>query len=188
MQPEPNTKGKDHFSIPIACTMGLLRLVQTYNFNPIGGISLFAGNKIQGPVSWFLPLIIMLVTDLILIGPLKQKGFDSFSLMTGMVYLSFLIYVAIGKYLMAGGKIANLALGSILGSTQFFLITNFAVWAGAEGVIFTRDFAGLLKCYVDGIPFFGNSLASDLMYTGAIFGIHSLLLKITSKAKVETQS
>lgn len=186
MNPEPKTK--DYYAIPITCVMGLLRLVQSFNFNPIGGISLFAGNKVQGPLSWLLPLIIMFATDLILIVPLKQKGFDSFSLMTGVVYFSFLIYVFIGKYLMTSGKIANMAMASVLGSSQFFLLTNFAVWAGGDGVNYTRDFSGLLECYIAAIPFFGRSLASDLFYTGALFGIHGLLLKPASKAKVGTES
>jgi hypothetical protein len=50
----------------------------------------------------------------------------------------------------------------------FFLISNFGVWT--SGTMYTKDFSGLLTCYTMAIPFFKNSLMSDLIYCGILFG------------------
>lgn len=179
----------DPIAIVISCVAALLRLIQGYNFNPMGGISLFSGSKVAGPLSWFLPLILLFVTDIILIGPLKQKGFDSFSPITFVVYGSFLFYVLLGKYFVTNNKVTRILMFSAMGSLQFFLITNFAVWAGADTVTFSRDFKGLLACYLDALPFFGYTLISDLFYSLGIFGIHALVMqKLAAKAEVSANS
>jgi len=186
------SKPKNNFdltAIVISCIAALLRLIQGYNFNPMGGISLFSGAKVTGPLGWFLPLILLFATDIVLIGPLKQKGFDSFSPITFVVYGSFLSYVFLGKYFVTTNKIPGIILFSALGSLQFFLVTNFAVWVGADTVIFTRDFKGLMSCYMDALPFFGYTLLGDLLYSLGIFGIHALVTqKLSAKAEVSVNS
>src|SRR5712664_795556 len=50
-------------------------------------------------------------------------------------------------------------LATFLGAIQFFIVTNFAVWA--LGNFYPRTVAGLAACYVAGVPFFWNTLAGD---------------------------
>jgi hypothetical protein len=62
----------------------------------------------------------------------------------------------------------------VLSSVQFFLITNFGAWLGMPQ-LYSRSLAGLGNCYVAAIPFFGRTLASDLVYSAALFGLHAWL-------------
>ncbi len=57
---------------------------------------------------------------------------------------------------------------TLLGAAQFFLITNFAVWA--FGSTYVKSPLGLLSCYAAGIPYFGNTLAGDFLYVVILFG------------------
>jgi hypothetical protein len=44
--------------------------------------------------------------------------------------------------------------------------------------MYPRTVEGLAACYVAAIPFFRNSLAGDLLYTGLLFGgLHLLELR-----------
>jgi hypothetical protein len=58
----------------------------------------------------------------------------------------------------------------------FFLISNFAVWAGSE-ITYTKDLSGLLTCFAAGIPFLKNTLASQFLFSGLFFGGFELLKK-----------
>jgi len=58
------------------------------------------------------------------------------------------------------------------GAIQFFLITNFAVWVAFT--TYPKSLAGLIACYVGGIPFFWNTLAGDALYVGLLFGGYTL--------------
>ena len=53
-------------------------------------------------------------------------------------------------------------------SKLFFLITNFGCWIGST--TYPQNFAGLMECYVMGIPFLKGTLLSDLFYCGVLFG------------------
>jgi hypothetical protein len=52
------------------------------------------------------------------------------------------------------------------GSTGFFVVSNFGVWAVGEIYPLTSD--GLVACFVMAIPFFMKSLVSDLFF-GSLF-------------------
>ncbi|MGB1558457.1 MAG: DUF6580 family putative transport protein, partial [Oceanococcaceae bacterium] len=75
-----------------------------------------------------------------------------------------------------GGRTLNLnsSAGTVLGGSfaaacLFFLLTKFAVWAGSG--MYPPTLEGLVACYVAGIPFFGNSLASTLLFSALLFGL-----------------
>ncbi len=64
----------------------------------------------------------------------------------------------------------------MLGSGQFFLITNFGVWLSGIS-IYPLTLSGLMACYLGGIPYLGRTLVSDLAYTGLLFGLHAWLTR-----------
>jgi hypothetical protein len=71
----------------------------------------------------------------------------------------------------------GLSAATLLGATQFFLVTNFAIWA--FGNTYAKSPAGLLICYAAGIPFFGNTLASDSLYVLILFGGFALVERLS---------
>jgi hypothetical protein len=84
-----------------------------------------------------------------------------------VVYLSFCLSVSIGIAFRNRQSLKLLSLATFLGALQFYLTTN-AVWA--LGSIYPHSLAGLLTCYVAGIPFFGNTLAGDACFAFLLFG------------------
>ena len=74
---------------------------------------------------------------------------------------------------------------TLASSVFFFVITNLAVWA--FGDLYPRTIAGLQHCFILALPFFRNSLASDIFYTVALFGVAewlSLLSRRTSATPI----
>jgi hypothetical protein len=135
-------------------------LPHPWNFTPIGAMALFSGAKLTNKWTAFLiPLSALFLGDLFI-------GFHQLML---IVYLSFCASVLIGRYFRNHQTILPLSVATLLGAIQFFLITNLAVWAYGY-TTYAKSFSGLLSCYVDGIPFFANTLAGDAVYAVALFG------------------
>jgi hypothetical protein len=59
----------------------------------------------------------------------------------------------------------------VLSSILFFIVTNFGVWLTGGGWFYPKTWQGLMECYTLAIPFFRNTVAGDLVYTGALFGL-----------------
>ena len=130
-----------------------------WNFTPIGAMALFSGAVIRDRrLALFFPLFALFVGDI----------FVGFHKLMFMVYASFLLSVAIGFWLRGRRTVGPISLATLSGSAQFFLITNFAVWQFLGSYPHTA--AGLVSCYVAGIPLFWNTLAGDAFYAVLFFG------------------
>jgi len=150
----------------------LVRVMQHWNFAPVGALSLFAGARLRGWQAYLLPLLLMAVTDPLLGG---------YSAATPLVYASFLINVWIGTRLRASENPAWIGAAAVAGSVQFFLLTNFAVLAGTN--LYPHTLAGAAACYTAAIPFFWRTLASDVFYSGALFGLHAWLSRTVAPSE-----
>jgi len=140
------------------------------NFAPVGATGLFGGARLPGWQAYLVPLAVLAVSDPIL-SPLY--GFQPYSKYLFFSYLSVLISVWLGRRLCNTESISRIAAVTVLNSIQFFLITNFGSWLWFQA--YPRTTAGLASCYVAAIPFFGWTLASDVLYTGVLFGLYAWL-------------
>jgi hypothetical protein len=130
-----------------------------WNFTPVGAMALFSGAVIRDRrLAFFFPLLALFAGDI----------FIGFHKLMPVVYASFLVSVAIGFWLRDRRTVARISAATLFGAIQFFLVTNFAVWA--FGLSYPRTGAGLLACYAAGVPFFWNTLAGDGMYAALLFG------------------
>jgi Family of unknown function (DUF6580) len=164
-------QGKNVRPLAVSLTVlgALARLApHPYNFAPVGGMSLYAGARLRGWQAFLLPLVLMAVTDPLVGG---------YSFITPVVYASFLVNVWIGRRLQRSESFLGIGAACLLCSVQFFVVTNFAIWAAG---MYPHTFAGLTVCYAQAIPFFGRTLAGDLLYSGALFGLHAWLSRIVS--------
>jgi hypothetical protein len=128
------------------------------NFAPIAAIGLFGAVYLKNKnLAVLLPLTIMLATDAII-------GFHRQSL---SVYAGFLSIVMLGFLLRNNFSFKNLIRFSLLSSVVFFVISNFGVWLVGG---YNPTAAGLMECYIQAIPFFGNTIAGDLFYSLISFG------------------
>jgi hypothetical protein len=183
-------KNRDNSSFqPVALSLtlaaALVRLLpHPPNFAPIGGLALFGGARLKGWQAFLVPVLAMLVTDPILS---RLSGFPAYSALTPVIYACFLINVLLGRIFLAQ-TVSPLRIGGIalLGSLQFFLITNFFVWVGS-GVFYAHNAAGLAACYVAALPFFGRTVLADLFYSGVLFSAHYALSRKSSAFSPSTQ-
>ena len=75
--------------------------------------------------------------------------------------------------------ILKLALAAISASMIFFILPISDI--GLPALFYTRDLAGLVTCYFNALPFYPASLAGDLIYSVAMFGIYYLVVRGDSK-------
>jgi len=143
----------------IALAAALRIAPHPWNFTPVGAMALFSGAVIRDRrLAFFFPILALFAGDV----------FIGFHKLMPVVYASFAISVAIGLWLRNRRTLARIGAATLLGATQFFLVTNFAVWA--FGLSYPRTGAGLFACYAAGVPFFWNTLAGDAIYAALLFG------------------
>jgi hypothetical protein len=128
------------------------------NFTPIAALALFGGASFgSGRAAFFVPLAGLFSSDLAL-------GFYS---ITPVVYGSFALITCLGFWLRRRQTVWRLAGTSVAGAVLFFAMTNFGVWV--IGDLYPRTWSGLGNCFVAAIPFFRNTLLSDLFYSALLF-------------------
>jgi hypothetical protein len=142
------------------------------NLTAVGAASLFSGARLNGWRAYLASLAIMAITEPILS---VFYGFPAFTWVSPFVYGSFAVNVWVGSKLRRTECAWKIAAASLIASTQFFLITNFAVWAWGGGHHYAQTVAGLTLCYVAGLPYFARTVAGDLLYSGVLFGVHAWL-------------
>ena len=139
-------------------------LPHPWNFTPVGAMALFSGAKFgRTSKAFLLPLSALLLGDL----------FVGLYRIMPIVYLSFCLSVVIGIFFRNRQSLGPLSVATLLGATQFFLVTNWAMWA--FGTTYPKSLVGLLSCYKAGIPYFGNTLSGDAFYAFLLFGGFALI-------------
>jgi hypothetical protein len=167
-----STKTKIIIAIAIVLLAAASRLIKhPFNFTPVAAMALFAGCYLKKWWAVALPLAAMLVSDYFI-------GFYDWPVMAS-VYLGIALAFAIGWYLNKYLKWYNVVLASLASSVAFFVVTNFAVWAFFNW--YPHTWAGLISCFTLALPFFRNTLAGDLVYSGLFFGAYYLVLLGSAK-------
>lgn len=134
-----------------------------WNFAPIGAIALFGGARFERREFGILvPLMTMLIGDVFI-------GFHS---AMPVIYATYALIAVIGMFLRERESVPAIGGCALLSSTLFFITTNFDVWA--RGTTYAKTASGLVTCYVAAIPYFGNTIASDLLFTAIFFGAFAI--------------
>lgn len=184
----------------------ILRIVpHPPNFSGVGAVGLYGGARMRAWQAYLLPLGIMIVSDLAL---WVLTGFNELysigHLSRAFVYVSFMFYVAIGRWLFDKTSLASIALAGTLGALQFFVVTNFCEWLFqpfmpmADVYRYSRDLNGLGLCYLAALGFHQNEpignahpfmlfsdfrlslvwmIAGDVLLTGAYLLVHAKLVQ-----------
>jgi len=144
------------------------------NVVPITALALFGGVYLDKKHTFIVPVAAMLISDY----------FIGFYAGWYWIYASFIVIGFIGLWLRNHKEVLPIVGASLAGSVLFFIVTNFGVWVSSQ-VTYSHDFTGLLACYSAGVPFFRNTLAGDLIYVGAMFGVYELANKYLPFMKIE---
>ena len=157
-----------------------------WNLTPVGALALFAGARLRSRLAYLVPLVAMALADLLLVPLLGDHGMRAFSwATTPVIYAAFMIEVAFGRLLRDRRSAWWVGGAAVLGATQFYLLTNFVVWVGGDGATYPKTVAGLLQCYVAGLPFYRNMLLGNLLYSGLFFGLYAVALSAAGRRKAE---
>jgi hypothetical protein len=131
------------------------------NFTPIMAIALAGGVYLDKRFALIIPLAALIISDI----------FIGFHNTIFFVYGSFVLIGFLGVWLKSHKKPLPILGTTLLSSILFFIITNFGVWLTGGGWFYPKTWQGLIECYTLAIPFFRNTVAGDLVYTGVLFGL-----------------
>lgn len=156
-------------------SLGILGRVLPHppNFTPITAIALFSGFIFINRLMPILAIILtMLITDYFILGYIS-KGYLFSELMIS-VYICLLFPIIFRTILRNKLNIFTIASTSLASSTFFFIVTNFTLWYFSS--MYEKSIYGLILCYTMAIPFFKNTIAGDIFYSGIIFAIYYFLI------------
>lgn len=153
------------------------------NFSPVTAIALFGGVYLKRRAAILIPLLSLAISDYLLlyVNPYQTPMVNfskiypisaMFHSTTLYVWGSFMISGLIGLWLRKHQKPHYILGGTLIASLQFFLITNFGVWATG---MYSRSLSGLFESYLMGLPFYRYTLLGDLFYTVSFFSLYRLV-------------
>ncbi len=141
------------------------------NLAPVGAIALFGGAVLPRKLGWWLPVVIMSMSDMLI-------GFYSGILFT---WLGFLLVGLFGILLRNQNNWLRVPVGAMGSAVIFFVVSNFGVWL--QGGMYAHSWAGLGQCYEMALPFFRNTFFGDFVYSWLLFGIYAYATKFIAQPK-----
>lgn len=145
-----------------------------FNFTAVGGALLYFGAR-RPWREMLAPLAALMVTDYCLTVFAYHYSFVWTAYVTTWGW--YLAVMILGRLLLhSRTTFLRVAAGVVLGPTSFFVISNYAVWAG--GNMYPHTLAGLAACYVAAIPFYRNDLLSTAIVAGLVFGVPVLVHRL----------
>lgn len=153
------------------------------NFSPVGAMALFGGAYFADKwKSYVFPLLCIFLSDVIM----NLTIYDAY--VNGIMYdewiwtyLGFAAMVLTGQLLIKRIRITNIVVASVVSAVAFWLLSDFGTWLSpvnidmTTGTQFTKDFTGLVKCYIQGASTIKNTLMSNLVYSAIFFGLFELM-------------
>lgn len=163
-------------------------------FSAVYALVFCAGVYFSRRVSWWLPLLVMLVTDVGL-NFYYQHTMANYDVWDGanlanlaFNYVAYVVVNLLGRRFKPQSSFVALLGGGLLGAILFFLITNIASWFfnPFHSPEYTKTLAGLIRALTTGISgwpttleFFRNTLLSGGLFTGLFVAA----MKITAPAE-----
>ena len=136
-----------------------------FSFTPVLAALLYFGARMPRKQMW-IPVAMLAVSDVYLTRVTYGYSITPDHFVTWGFYAAMIL---LGGALIKGFSPLRIGASTLIGSVSFFLISNFSVWLAYT--MYPKTLNGLAACYVAGIPFFRNALASDLVFTAAFFAI-----------------
>lgn len=136
------------------------------NLAPVGAIALFGGAILPRKLGWWLPVAVMMVSDLLFLGAYSGIVFT---------WIGFLLVGLFGMTLRGQNNWLRVPVGVLGASVIFFIVSNFGVWL--QGQMYAHTWAGLVQCYEMALPFFRNTFFGDFLYSWLLFGAYALAIR-----------
>jgi hypothetical protein len=151
------------------------------NFTAVTGALLYFGAR-RPKWEMVTPLAVLIATDYCLTVYAYHYPFHWQSYV--ITWMWYAMAMALGWILLsAKTNFARVAAGALLGPTSFWIVSDYAVWAGSA--MYPHTMAGLGACFAAAIPFYRNDLASTALLLGAAFGLPALVRRVQAQ-RMET--
>ncbi len=158
------------------------------NFSAAYAIAFCAGVYFSGAMAWWLPLGVLLVTDVLL--NVFYYGVSPFNSYVIVKTLGFVGIVAIGRCFKPKTGWLKLVFGGFLGAILFYIVSNTASWFYDPA--YAKTLAGWLQALTVGRPdfhpttleFFRNTLLSGGIFTGLFVAA----MKLTAESPHEKEA
>jgi Family of unknown function (DUF6580) len=141
-----------------------------FHFTPVAAALLFFGARMPRK-RMITPVALLIVCDIYLNKFVYGYPLGWDQVVTWAWYAAIILF---GGLLARNTSVLRVAGASLVASVSFFLVSNFAVWTVSREM-YPATWNGLVTCMVAGIPFFRNTLFSDLLFSAAFFGVGYLL-------------
>jgi len=168
-------KAKIILPILFVAVFALSRIPDPYlpGFSAAYALAFCAGVYLRGAMAWWLPLVVMVVTDVALsvfkyhLNPFQPELLVNYAVYAGLI--------GMGKWFTKRAGFWKLVLGGTVGALAFYLITNTMAWLMDPH--YTRTLAGWVQALFTGLPgwpssweFFRNTLLSGALFTALFAG------------------
>lgn len=136
-----------------------------FGVSSIGATALYSGAYGSKRFSWAVPLIPLFIGHLV-------SGFYDLTVMA-FVYGGFALSTFAGRWFLARERnYKRYGIAVAVGATIFFVVSNFAIWLVG---MYPPLMAGLVQCYINGLPFLGQAMLANAAYCFVLFGLHALI-------------
>ncbi|MCE2752067.1 MAG: hypothetical protein LW720_09275 [Pirellula sp.] len=165
------------------------------NFSAFGALAIFCGMFARGGLRWWFPLAALFAADCI--GQLARVPGMGFYHPESMLlnYAGLAVMTLVGAVLGSASSrgvfgsgraffgtslplaVARTAAIALIASACFFLLSNFGAWLDPL-MQYEKSPAGLLQCYVAGLPFWRATLVSDVLFAVGFWGFASMFASV----------
>ena len=137
-------------------------LPHPFGVSSVGATALYAGAFGSRRTAWMVPLIPLILGAIIF-------GFYDATVMA-FVFAGYGLATLAGRWFLNqdrrhGRYIAAIATGAFI----FYLVSNFAIWLVGY---YPPTVAGLVECYLMGLPYLGQAMLADAAFCFILFGAH----------------
>lgn len=164
------------FLLMVICSIYRVIPDRPMGFAPQITMALFGGSLFVNNKRWafFLPLMSMFLSDCMY----QIMYLSNMSQISGFYSGQWMNYILFGLLTCFGFDIKinqpiSIVKGILAGPLFYFLTSNLLVWIGGGG--YNR--ATLIECYVDGLPFYLNSVFATIFYGTVLFGGYHYITK-----------
>lgn len=194
-------KTKWNVILPVALmfTLALTRLpgLMPENFSAVYALMFCAGVYFPARMAWWLPMVTLAATDVIL-NLFFYKGVGTSGLL-GMAafiapnYLAYAGLIWLGRKFTAQASWLSLLTGGVVGALLFYFVTNTSSWI--QNPEYSKSLAGWIQALTVGTAgwphtweFFRNTLISGGLFTGLFAGAMKVSASMESEQEKELES
>ena len=140
-------------------------LPHPFGATSLGALALYSGALGRSGSSWGTPFI-PLTLGLVVTGLFEP-------IVMVFVFAGYALSTLAGRWFLRENRTPSrwgAAIGC--GAAIFYLVSNFSMWLAG---FYPQTAAGLLACYIAGLPYLGIALVADSIYATLLFGIHGAI-------------